>query len=99
MQRNPNLTKSPRRSAFLAPDVRNHICKVVAAAGRDLASAPDIGSQFFLSPAEVAKLLGVSVATIYRMVEDGTLPKPIPIDRGLPLKGAKAALQAASESM
>ena len=35
------------------------------------------GEQTLLSVLDVAKMLGVSVATVWRRVKDGTLPEPI----------------------
>ena len=35
------------------------------------------GEQTLLSVQDVAKMLGVSVATVWRRVKDGTLPEPI----------------------
>jgi len=90
MQKNPNLTRSPRATAFPSPVVVNHMRAVVAAAGGDPASVPEM-PYCFLRPAKVAELLGVHITTVYRMVGDGTLPKPIDVGRGLPLKSAAAA--------
>jgi hypothetical protein len=83
--RNPNLNISPRRVAFLSPDIVKHIRALVAAAGGDPAMVPDIPFRL-IPPAETAEMLGdISLSTLYRKVQDGTLPKPIAVDRGRPL--------------
>jgi predicted DNA-binding transcriptional regulator AlpA len=34
-----------------------------------------------MRPSEIIDMFAISIATFYRMVEDGILPRPIPIDR------------------
>jgi predicted DNA-binding transcriptional regulator AlpA len=83
---NPNIKAAPRAVAIPSPAITGWMRSRVAAAGGDPQSVPDIVPYQFLRPARVAEICGVSLATVYRMIEDGTLPKPIAVDRGLPLK-------------
>ena len=62
----------------------------VAEAGGDPATVPDVAYRF-LRPHDISTMCGVSLKTVYRMVEDGTLPKPVVVGRGLPLKKTRAA--------
>jgi predicted DNA-binding transcriptional regulator AlpA len=87
---NPNIRTAPKAVAIPSPAITGWMRSRVAAAGGDPASVPEMPYQF-LRPARVAELCGISIATVYRMIEDGTLPKPIALDRGLPLKGADQA--------
>jgi hypothetical protein len=80
MQRNPNLHAAPRSVANVSPDITEYMRGRVKAAGGDPARVPDIPFRF-MRPKEVCEMLAISIATYYRMIEDGTLPRPIPIDR------------------
>jgi predicted DNA-binding transcriptional regulator AlpA len=53
---------------------------LVKAAGGDPATVPDMPYKF-LRPAAIAEMIGVSLATFYRMIDDGIFPRPIPVDR------------------
>ena len=78
--RNPNLGTAPRASAIPRAALTEYIRKQVKAAGGDPSSVPDEPYQL-MRPAAAAAMIGVSMATLYRMIDDGTLPKPIPVDR------------------
>jgi predicted DNA-binding transcriptional regulator AlpA len=78
--RNPNLAAAPRAVAIPIHVVIEYMRDRVKAAGGDPSSVPDMDYKF-LRPAAAAEMIGVSVATFYRMVEDGIFPPLIPIDR------------------
>jgi predicted DNA-binding transcriptional regulator AlpA len=80
MPRNPNLGAAARAVGTPSPIVTQHMRNLVAAAGGDPASVPELPYKF-MRPAAVAEMIGVSLATYYRMIDDGTFPRPIPIDR------------------
>jgi predicted DNA-binding transcriptional regulator AlpA len=80
MQRNPHLNVAPRAVAIPSPAVMQVMRDLVKAAGGDPLSVPDMKYKL-MRPAEIIAMFGISIATFYRMIEDGTLPRPIPIDR------------------
>jgi predicted DNA-binding transcriptional regulator AlpA len=80
MPRNPNLGASPRAVVIPSPVVTDYMRARVKAAGGDPASVPDMPYKF-MRPADVVAILGVSIATFYRMIGDGIFPRPIPVDR------------------
>ncbi len=84
---NPNLPGSARCTAFMSSDVLGHMRAIVHRAGQNPDVVPEMSFRF-LRPKQVAALMGVHVSTIYRLVEDGKLPRPVAIDRGKPVKSA-----------
>jgi predicted DNA-binding transcriptional regulator AlpA len=79
-QRNPNLQAAPRAVAIPSPAVLKVLRNLVSTAGGDPSSVPDMQYKL-MRPAEIIDMLAISSATFYRMIGDGTLPRPIPIDR------------------
>jgi predicted DNA-binding transcriptional regulator AlpA len=80
MQRNSHLNAAPRAVAIPSPAVMRVMRNLVKAAGGDPSSVPDMPYKL-MRPSEIIDMFAISIATFYRMVEDGTLPRPIPIDR------------------
>ena len=80
MQRNPNLRAAARTVVTPSTDITKFMRARVKAAGGDPASVPETPYKF-MRPAQVIDILGISIATYYRMIADGTLPRPIPMDR------------------
>jgi predicted DNA-binding transcriptional regulator AlpA len=78
--RNPNLGAAPRAVAIASPFVTQYMKDRVKAAGGDPASVPEVPYRF-MRPAAAAEMIGVSLATFYRMIDDGIFPRLIPIDR------------------
>jgi predicted DNA-binding transcriptional regulator AlpA len=79
-QRNPNLHAAPRAVAIPSPAVLQVMRDLVTASGGNPLSVPDMPYKL-MRPAEIIDMFAISIATFYRMIEDGTLPRPIPIDR------------------
>jgi predicted DNA-binding transcriptional regulator AlpA len=78
--RNPNLGAAPRAVAIPSPILTEYMRGLVKNAGGDPSSVPD-GPYKLMRPAAAAEIIGVSLATFYRMIDEGILPRPIPIDR------------------
>ncbi len=89
--RNPNLGTAPRAVAIPLPALTEYMRSVVKAAGGDPSSVPDEPYRL-MRPAAAAAMIGVSMATLYRMIDDGTLPRPIPVDRASARAAAAAPL-------
>jgi predicted DNA-binding transcriptional regulator AlpA len=90
MPRNPNLSAAPRAVAIPSSVLTQYMRDRVKAAGGDPASVPEVPYSF-KRPAAAAEMIGVSLATFYRMVEDGIFPPLIPIDRASSRPSASAA--------
>lgn len=90
MQRNPNLNAAPRAVVTPSPAITQFMRERVKAAGGDPSSVPAVPYKF-MRPAQIIDMLGISMATYYRMIADGTLPRPIPIDRASSKAAATAA--------
>lgn len=80
MSRNPNLGAAPRAVAIPSPVVIEYLRGLVKNAGGDPSSVPE-GPYKLMRPAAAADMIGVSLATFYRMIDEGILPRLIPIDR------------------
>jgi predicted DNA-binding transcriptional regulator AlpA len=78
--RNPNLGAAPRAVVTPSPVVTQYMRNQVKKAGGDPSSVPELPYKF-MRPAAIAEMIGVSLATYYRMIADGTFPRPIPVDR------------------
>jgi predicted DNA-binding transcriptional regulator AlpA len=90
MVRNPNLGDAPRAVAIPSPILTEYLRGLLRAAGGDPATVPE-GPYKLVRPAAAADMIGVSLATLYRMIDDGIFPRPIPVDRA----SARAALEQA----
>ena len=80
MPRNPNLSAAPRAVVIPSPAVVDYMRARVKAAGGDPLTVPDM-SYRFMRPADVIAITGISMATLYRLIQDGVFPRPIPVDR------------------
>lgn len=78
--RNPNLGAAPRAVAMPSPVLTVYLRGLVKNAGGDPLSVPE-GPYKLMRPAAAAEMIGVSLATFYRMIDEGLLPPLIPIDR------------------
>jgi predicted DNA-binding transcriptional regulator AlpA len=87
---NPNLNTVHRATAQPTTVVVQYMRNQVKAAGGDPSTVPDM-PYGFMRAAKVCAMLDISIATYYRMIEDGTLPRPIPIDRASSRAAAVAA--------
>jgi len=96
--RNPNLHAAARATAQPTTVITQYMRAQVRAAGGDPSTVPDV-PYGFVRAAKVCAVLDISIATYYRMIADGTLPRPIPIDRAssrAAATGGPAAAQTAS---
>lgn len=70
----------PRASGLPSTVVLAALRARVVAGGGDAADVPEIPFRI-LRPAEIAEIFGIHRATLYRLIADGVLPRPLCLDR------------------
>lgn len=78
----------PRAVAWPSTAIIRWMRERVSGAGGDPDDIPDISPVRFLRVPEVLQLIGVCTSTLYRMINAGEFPRPIPIDRAASRRAA-----------